>query len=239
MTATPDQTPPPKDAPPRAYKHLDFITVAFVTLLLCSNLIGTTKVATLGGFTFGAAILFFPLSYVFGDILTEVYGYAASRRVVWSGFGALVFSALMCWVIVELPPAADYKGQQAVQEVFGNTPRVVMASLIAYFFGEFANSFTLAKMKLMTQGKMLWLRTIGSTLVGEAVDSLIFYPLAFYGVWEASLVVQVMITNYVLKCAWEAIMTPITYRVVAWLKRSEHEDHYDWNTNFSPFTLHN
>ncbi len=238
MSASPEAISPPPAAP-RAYKHLDFITVAFVTLLLCSNLIGTTKVATLGGYTFGAAILFFPLSYVFGDILTEVYGYAASRRVVWSGFGALFFSALMCWVIVELPPAPDFKGQEAVQSVFGNTPRVVMASLIAYSFGEFTNSFVLAKMKLMTQGKLLWLRTIGSTLVGEAVDSVIFYPLAFLGVWEASLVFEVMLTNYVLKCAWEAVMTPITYRVVAWLKRSEHEDYYDWKTNFSPFTLHN
>jgi uncharacterized integral membrane protein (TIGR00697 family) len=219
------------------YRYFDFVMVAFVTLLLCSNLIGAAKVATVGGFTFGAGILFFPLSYVFGDVLTEVYGYARSRRVVWAGFGALLFSALMSAVVVGLPPAPGYTGQEAIESVFGGAPRVVAASMTAYFFGEFGNSVTLAKMKVATGGRFLWMRTIGSTIVGEAVDSLIFYPLAFYGQWEDALVLKVMVTNYVLKCTWEAIMTPVTYRVVAFLKEREHEDFYDDKTDFTPFSL--
>ncbi|MBI5496626.1 MAG: queuosine precursor transporter [Deltaproteobacteria bacterium] len=231
----PTTLPPPAAA--RQYRYFDFVMVAFVVILLCANLIGPAKVAALGGFTFGAGILFFPLSYVFGDILTEVYGYARSRRVVWAGFGALVFAAVMSAVVVGLPPAPGFGGQAALEGVFGNTPRVVAASLLAYFCGEFANSFVLAKMKLRTGGRRLWLRTIGSTVVGEAVDSLIFYPLAFLGVWESALVLQVMLTNYALKCAWEALMTPVTYRVVAFLKAREHEDYFDWETDFSPFRL--
>jgi uncharacterized integral membrane protein (TIGR00697 family) len=211
--------------------------VSFVSILLCANLIGASKVATVGGFTFGAGIFFFPLSYIFGDILTEVYGYSKARRVVWSGFAALIFAAFMSWVIVNMPPAAGYKNQEALEAIFGATPRIVLASLIAYFAGEFSNSYVLAKLKIYFAGKFLWVRTIGSTLVGELVDSLIFYPVAFLGIWPTEMVITVMFSNYVLKCLWEAMATPITYRIVNFLKKAEQEDFYDHNTNFSPFKL--
>ena len=210
---------------------------AFVTVLLCANLIGASKVAQLWGYKFGAGVLFFPISYVFGDVLTEVYGYARARKVVWAGFGAEVFASFMTWAVLAFPPAGGWPNQAAFETVFGSTPRIVAASLIAYFCGEFTNSFVLAKMKLLTNGRFLWMRTIGSTIAGEAVDSLIFYPLAFLGIWSNDLVVRVLITNYLLKCGWEAVMTPITYRVVNALKRSEHEDYYDRDTNFTPFSL--
>lgn len=221
----------------RSYKYYDFIMVAFVTVLLTSNLIGAGKIVTIAGFTFGAGILFFPLSYVFGDILTEVYGYARSRKVVWAGFVAMIYASIMATVIVKLPPAAGWVGQEAYEAAFGQAPRIVMASLIAFFCGEFTNSFVLAKMKLLTAGKHLWMRTIGSTVAGEGVDSLLFYPLAFWGIWEPALVFTVMVSNYFLKVAWEVILTPVTYRIVAFLKRSEHEDYYDRNTRFTPFSL--
>ena len=221
----------------RSYKYYDLVLGSFVAVLLCSNLIGASKVASIGGFTFGAGILFFPLSYVFGDILTEVYGYARSRRVVWAGFSALIFASIMSWVVLTIPPAADWQGQENLEKVFGQTPRVAMASLIAYFCGEFTNSYVLAKMKLWSQGRGLWMRTIGSTIVGEAVDSLIFYPIAFLGTWELHLVLQVMMANYLLKVCFEIILTPITYKIVFFLKKSEQEDYYDWQTNFTPFTI--
>ena len=221
----------------RTYKYYDLIMAGFVTVLLCANVIGVQKVASIGGHPFGAGILFFPLSYVFGDILTEVYGYARSRRVVWAGFGALIFAAFMSWVIVKIPAAAGWSHQAEYDYVFGNTPRVVFASLIAFWAGEFTNSFTLAKMKIRTSGRFLFLRTIGSTIFGEGVDSLIFYPLAFYGVWATGDVITVMYTNYLFKVGWEVVATPVTYRVVAFLKRVEHEDYFDRNTNFTPFSL--
>jgi uncharacterized integral membrane protein (TIGR00697 family) len=222
---------------PRAYKYYDLVMAAFVTILLCSNVIGAAKVAQVGGFTFGAGVLFFPLSYVFGDVLTEVYGYARARKVVWAGFGALAFASFMSAVILAFPPAPGWGNQAAYETVFGATPRIVLASLIAYFCGEFCNSFVLAKMKVWSEGRQLWMRTIGSTIAGELVDSLVFYPLAFYGIWPTSLVVTVLFTNYLLKVGWEVVMTPITYRVVNFLKRAEHEDYYDRNTNFTPFSL--
>jgi uncharacterized integral membrane protein (TIGR00697 family) len=209
----------------------------FVTILLCSNVIGAAKVATVWGFTFGAGVLFFPVSYIFGDILTEVYGYARARKVVWAGFGAIIFASFMSWVVVSLPPADGWNDQRAYQTVFGQTPRIVFASLIAFFAGEFANSFVLAKMKVKTGGRFLWARTIGSTIVGEGVDSLVFYPVAFLGVWDRSLVLQVMLSNYMIKVLWEAAVTPVTYQVVGFLKRAEQEDYYDINTNFTPFSI--
>ena len=224
-------------AQPRNYKYYDFIMAAFVTVLLCSNLIGASKVATINGYVFGAGILFFPLSYVFGDILTEVYGYARSRKVVWAGITAMLFASVMSGVVVGLPPAPDWNNQSALESVFGQTPRIVVASLFAYFCGEFSNSFVLAKMKLLTKGKHLWTRTIGSTIVGEGVDSLIFYPAAFLGVWPTHLVLKVMLSNYLLKVAWEVILTPVTYRVVGFLKRAENEDYFDRKTKFTPFSL--
>ncbi|MBS0488320.1 MAG: queuosine precursor transporter [Proteobacteria bacterium] len=227
---------------PRIYKYYDFILGAFVCVLLCSNLIGPAKVATVnlplvGDFTFGAGVLFFPISYVFGDILTEVYGYARARRVIWSGLTALVFASIMATVVVKLPPAANWNGQEAYESIFGQTPRIVFASITAFFCGEFANSYTLAKMKVWTNGNALWSRIIGSTVVGEGVDSLIFYPAAFAFVWDTRLVVTVMVSNYLLKVLWEILATPLTYRIVAALKRAENEDYYDRGTNFTPFQL--
>lgn len=221
----------------KTYKYYDLIMALFVTVLLCSNLIMPGKIWNLFGYQAGAGILFFPLSYLFGDILTEVYGYARARKVVWAGFGALVFASFMSWVVVSLPPAEGWPGQEAVRTVFGSTPRVIFASIAAYWVGEFCNSYVLAKMKLFTKGRLLFSRTIGSTLVGAAVDSAIFYPLAFWGVWTGDQVVGVMISNYILKVVWEAVATPITYQIVGFLKRKEREDYYDWNTDFTPFSL--
>jgi len=210
---------------------------AFVTVLLCANLIGAAKVARVWGVTFASGVLFFPISYIFGDVLTEVYGYARARKVVWAGFGALAFASFMSAVILAFPPAPGWPHQAAYEAVFGGTPRIVLASLVAYFCGEFCNSYVLAKMKVRTSGRFLWARTIGSTIVGEAVDSAVFYPVAFLGAWEADLVVRVMITNYAIKVLWEAVMTPVTYRVVNFLKRAESEDYFDRGTNFTPFSL--
>jgi uncharacterized integral membrane protein (TIGR00697 family) len=228
-----DASPPPR----RAYRYYDLVMAAFVTVLLCANLIGASKVASLWGFTFGAGVLFFPISYVFGDVLTEVYGYARARKVVWAGFSALIFASFMSWAILAFPPAAGWEYQAAFETVFGNTWRIVLASLTAYFCGEFCNSYVLAKMKLWTAGRLLWSRTVGSTIVGEAVDSLIFYPLAFLGVWPNDLVLRVLVNNYLLKVAWEVVMTPLTYKIVNFLKRAESEDYFDRHTNFTPFSL--
>lgn len=219
----------------RPMRYFDFFMAAFVAILLLSNLIGAAKLSTVGGFTFGAGILFFPLGYVLGDVLTEVYGYARARRCVWAGFGAMLFMALMSWVVVKLPPAQGWPDQQAYEAVFGSTWRIVFASLTAFWAGEFANSFVLARMKLLTQGKYLWTRTIGSTIVGQGVDSLLFYPLAFYGEWTNAQVLTVMGTNWLLKVTWEAVLTPVTYLVVNGLKRAEGLDVYDAHTNFTPF----
>jgi queuosine precursor transporter len=202
---------------------------------LLSNVIGAGKVASLGGWTFGAGILFFPLGYVIGDVLTEVYGYARARRCIWVGFSALLFMAFMSWVVVSLPPADGWEGQSAYESVFGQVPRIVFASIVAFWAGEFVNSFVLAKMKVWTKGKHLWSRTIGSTVVGQGIDSIIFYPLAFWGVWDNAQVVTVMITNWALKVGWEAALTPVTYAVVGWLKRHEGVDLFDDSTDFTPF----
>jgi uncharacterized integral membrane protein (TIGR00697 family) len=209
----------------------------FVTVLLCSNLIGPAKVWHVGPLHLGAGILFFPMSYLFGDILTEVYGYARSRRVVWAGFSALVFASFMSWVVLRLPPAPGWHEQAAYETVFGTTPRIAFASMFAYFAGEFSNSYVLAKMKVATRGRWLAARTIGSTVIGEGVDSLIFYPLAFYGVLPNELLAFVLAGNYTAKVLWEVLATPVTYRIVSYLKRVENEDFYDVNTNFTPFSL--
>ena len=223
--------------PRRSYRYYDLVMAAFVTVLLCANLIGAAKVAQVAGFTFGAGVLFFPISYVFGDVLTEVYGYARARKVVWAGFAGLAFASFMSWAILAFPPAPGWPHQAAYETVFGATPRIVLASLVGYFCGEFCNSYVLAKMKIVTSGRLLWTRTIGSTIVGEAVDSAVFYPLAFLGAWETDLVLRVMAANYLLKVLWEVVMTPFTYRVVNFLKRVESEDYYDRTTNFTPFSL--
>lgn len=229
-------------AAPRTYRYYDFILGAFVCTILCSNLIGPAKVAQvhlplIGEFTFGAGVLFFPISYIFGDILTEVYGYARARRVIWSGLTALVFASFMATIVVKLPPAAHWHEQAAYESIFGQTPRIVLASITAFFCGEFVNSYTLAKMKLWTNGNALWTRIVGSTICGEGVDSLVFYPMAFLGVWDTKMVFVVMASNYSLKVLWEILATPLTYRVVAALKRAENEDYYDHDTTFTPFSL--
>lgn len=219
----------------RHFRYYDLVMAAFVAILLLSNIIGASKLATIEGVTFGAGILFFPLSYVIGDVLTEVYGYARARRVIWTGFAALVFMAVMSWVVVAMPPADGWDGQAAYESVFGNAWRIVLASVTAFWAGEFVNSYVLARMKLWTRGKHLWTRTIGSTVFGQAFDSLLFYPIAFLGIWSTEQVVTVMITNWLMKVAWEAALTPVTYAVVGTLKRREGVDIFDEGTDFTPF----
>ena len=226
--------------PERSYRYYEFVMAAFVTVLICSNLIGPAKIVQLGGWpAFGAGMIFFPISYVFGDVLTEVYGYARARRVIWAGFGGLAFASIMASVVVALPPAPFWKNQEAYDIAFGTTWRIALASMFAYFCGEFANSYVLAKMKILTAGRWLWTRTIGSTIVGEAVDSALFYPLAFYssGLMPNEVLPAIMAAQFVGKVAVEVVFTPVTYKVVGFLKRAEQEDYYDRNTDFSPFRL--
>jgi uncharacterized integral membrane protein (TIGR00697 family) len=227
----------------KTYRYYDLILGAYVCVLLCANLIGAAKVSVvtlpwLGPRTYMAGVLFFPISYLFGDILTEVYGYARDRRVVWSGFGALAFAALMSAVVVHLPPADFWVSRQgAVEQMFGNTPRIIGASIVAFWCGSFVNSYVLAKMKVWTSGRWLWTRLIGSTVCGELVDTALFYSIAFGGLWKNSDLIQVALDQYVLKSLWEVVAVPVTYRVVAFLKRAEQEDYYDRHTNFTPFSL--
>jgi len=224
----------------RSYRYYEFVMAAFVTILICSNLIGPAKIVQVDGLpAFGAGLLFFPVSYVFGDVLTEVYGYARARRVLWAGFAGLAFAAFMAAVVVALPPALFWQNQQAYEIAFGTTWRIAAASMVAYFCGEFANSFVLAKMKIMTAGRWLWTRTIGSTIVGEAVDSALFYPLAFYasGLIPNEMLGAIMLAQFLGKVGVEVVFTPLTYKIVGFLKRAENEDYYDRSTNFSPFTL--
>ena len=237
------QTPPSET---RGFRYYDFCVVGMVAVLLCANLIGPAKVSTLtlpllGVITFGAGNLFFPVSYIFDDVLTEVYGYARSRRAIWAGFGAMIFATLMSWAIIALPlsPVEPFnqKLQPALEIVFGNTGRIAMASIAAYWIGDFANSYVLAKMKLWTNGRWLWTRTIGSTIVGEGLDSVSFYPIAFYGIWTNQALASVILFNWLLKVTVEVVATPLTYAVVGWLKRAEGVDTYDRHTHFTPFTL--
>jgi len=231
------------DAAGRSYKYYDLVMAAFVTVLLCSNLIGPGKVCVILGVSFGAGNLFFPISYIFGDVLTEVYGYARTRKVIWAGFGALAFAGIMGLAVVRMPadPAVPFNGQiqPAIELVFGNTWRIVLASMLAYWAGDFTNSYVMAKMKLLTRGRWLWTRTISSTLFGQAVDSTIFYPLAFLGIWEGETILKVIIFNCIFKVSVEAVLTPATYTIVRFLKRAENEDYYDWHTDFNPFSLKN
>ena len=227
------------------YRYYDFLMAGFVAVLLCSNLIGPAKVCALPIFgsllVFGAGNIFFPISYIFGDVLTEVYGYAHARRVIWAGFGAMLFATLMSAVVIGLPPSDaepfNKALQPALETVFGSTWRIVCASILAFWIGDFVNSYVLARMKVLTNGRWLWSRTIGSTIVGQAVDSLVFYPIAFFGIWETGTLFQVLVFNWVFKISVEVLMTPLTYVVVNRLKAAEGEDHFDRGTNFSPFRL--
>ena len=225
------------------FKYYDLILGGYVCVLLCANLIGPGKEATVhvpvfGSITFVAGVIFFPISYFFGDVLTEVYGYARDRRVVWSGFAALLFASLMSWVVVNLPPSDTWRANQsAVEAMFGSTPRIITGSIVAFWCGSFVNSFVLAKMKILTKGRWLWTRTIGSTLCGELVDSTLFMTIAFTGTMPRDELLGLIATQYVLKSGWEVLSTPLTYKLVNFLKRAEHEDFYDRNTNFTPFSL--
>ncbi|MEM6474962.1 MAG: queuosine precursor transporter [Pseudomonadota bacterium] len=260
---------------PVTFRYYEFVMAAFVAILLLSNVIGAAKLTFIdvpfwpegwwpapdGTFIYGAGILFFPLGYVIGDVLTEIYGFARARRVIWTGFAAMLFLALMSYVVVSLPAfdgwacsASGFDGagpltsttdpdgptgaicQETYVSVFGNAWRIVVASIVAFWAGEFVNSIVMAKMKVWTKGKALWSRTIGSTVVGQGVDSLIFYPVAFLGIWTTEAVITVMVTNWLLKVLWEALLTPVTYAVVGWLKKAEGVDLYDTDTDFSPFS---
>ena len=238
-------------APVRRYQHYDLVLAGFVTVLLCSNLIGTAKVSAISlpfalplvGATlvFGVGNIFFPISYIFGDVLTEVYGYARARRVIWAGFLAMLFATVMSLVVIGLPPTPSEPFnatlQPALEVVFGNTWRIVLASIVGFWAGDFVNAYVLARMKVWTKGRWLWTRTIGSTIVGQAVDSVIFYPIAFVGIWQGETLVRTIAFNWSFKVLVEVLLTPVTYAVVGWLKRREHEDYYDVSTNFTPFSL--
>jgi uncharacterized integral membrane protein (TIGR00697 family) len=231
---------------PRHYKYYDLVMAAFVTVLLCSNLIGPGKtcIVTLplvGALTFGAGNLFFPISYIFGDILTEVYGYARTRKVIWAGFGAMIFATIMGLCVIHFAPDPNEPFnaviQPALEVVFGNTWRIVAGSIVAFWAGDFVNSYVMAKMKVLTRGRFLWSRTIGSTAVGQLVDSALFYPIAFLGIWSTGTMVKVIAFNWVFKVCVEVVFTPITYAIVGFLKRAENEDYYDTHTDFTPFSL--
>jgi uncharacterized integral membrane protein (TIGR00697 family) len=219
-----------------SYRYFDFIVALFVAVLLISN-VASSKILLLGPFTFDGGTILFPVSYIFGDILTEVYGYRRSRRVIWSGFGSALLMSATFAVVGALPPAQGWEGQEAYLAILGQTPRIVVASLIAYFAGEFSNSYVLARMKVLTRGRWLWSRTIGSTLVGEGVDTLLFVTIAFAGVLPTPLLTAVIVSNYVFKCGFEALATPITYQIVRFLKAAEKEDYYDDETDFNPFAI--
>ena len=226
------------------YRYYDFIMAATCVVIVCSNIIGAAKVATVAGVTFGAGVLFFPLSYVLGDVLTEVYGYSRARRVIWAGFAAAAFAAAMAAFITAMPPADSWNQslggidtQQAFALNFGQVPRIIFASMLAIWCGEMANAYVLAKMKIWSNGKALYQRTIGSTIVGQGVDTLLFYPLAFAGIWSRELIFTVMLSNYILKVLWEVLLTPVTYKVIAKLKSAEGVDVYDKETKFTPFSI--
>jgi hypothetical protein len=253
----------------RHYRYYDLVMAGFVTVLLCSNLIGPGKSCAIdlpfevpligAALVFGAGNIFFPISYIFGDILTEVYGYARTRKVIWAGFGAMIFATIMANVVIALPtnPNEPFneKYVPAVEMVFGNTWRIVVASILAFWLGDFVNSYVMAKMKVLTKGRMLWTRTVGSTMCGQAVDSLVFYPLAFASLapigkslgltlpdslaqgWTADTVLKVAAFNWLFKVSIEVLFTPVTYAVVGYLKKAEKEDFYDTDTNFTPFSL--
>ena len=223
----------------RTYRYLDIISVVFVVVLIVSNIVAmkALRLSNFLGVDIDGGTLLFPISYIFGDILVEVYGYARSRRVIWMGFGANLLAALTFSLIVALPPAPGWEMQDTFATVLGQTPRIVLGSLIAFLCGEFVNSFIMAKLKIATRGRHLWMRTIGSTLAGQAVDSLLFQVLAFAGVWPTELLVRVIAWNFIIKVGYEALATPLTYAIVGALKKSEQEDFYDHHTNFNPFQI--
>ena len=230
----------------RSFRYLDALTTAFVVVLLVSNLIAQ-KICLLGPFSIGGwslgpfavsgAVLLFPITYIFGDVFTEVYGYAASRRAIWLGFFGTALLYVIGAVVIALPSAPGWRNQQAFATVFGFIPRILAASLIAFWAGEFANSYTLARMKLLTNGRMLWTRTVGSTIVGQGVDTVLVITLTFGGIYSARVLVNIILTGYALKVGYEVIATPLTYLVINWLKRAKHADAFDSHEDFNPFSF--
>ena len=220
----------------RRYKYLDLLTTMFVVILLVSNLVAQ-KICMIGPFAVSGAVLLFPITYIFGDVFTEVYGFSASRRAIWLGFFGTSLLYLMGAIVIALPGAPEWKNQDAFRVVFGFIPRILAASLVAFWAGEFANSYTMAKLKLWTNGEKLWTRTIGSTIVGQGVDTVLVITLTFAGKYPVRTLANIILTGYLLKVAYEVLATPITYFVVAWLKASEHADAFDRNEDFNPFSL--
>ena len=219
---------------PQNFRYYDLLVSAFVAVLLISNLVAP-KLVSWGPFVFSGAQLLFPITYIFGDIFTEVYGYAGSRRAIWNGFLASILLTTISSIVIALPSAPEWKQQPAYQIVLGSMPRIVIASLIAYWCGEFANSFVMARMKVLSNGKYLWMRTIGSTVVGQAVDTILVVSIIFAGTIPLSTMLNLMISGYGGKVIYEALATPLTYGAVNWLKRVEGVDIMDTHTNFSPF----
>jgi uncharacterized integral membrane protein (TIGR00697 family) len=227
----------------RRFRYLDALTTTFVVILLVSNLVAQ-KVVRIPLFTFhghllafstSGAMLLFPITYIFGDIFTEIYGYAASRRAIWLGFFGTALLYAVSAIVIALPSDPEFKHQQAFVTVFGILPRILIASLTAFWAGEFANSYTMAKLKLITKGRWLWTRTVGSTVVGQAVDTTLVIVITFAGTFSAGKLFQIIWQGYLLKVAYEVLATPVTYLVVNWLKRAEHVDTFDTQTNFNPF----
>ncbi|OQA21281.1 MAG: Inner membrane protein YhhQ [Actinobacteria bacterium ADurb.Bin346] len=216
------------------YNYIDIITGLFVAVILISN-IASTKIVQIWRFTFDGGTILFPLSYIFGDVLTEVYGFKAGRRVIWIGFFSALLMSVVFGLVGLIKPAAGWENQQAWLLILGQTPRIVAASLIAYFAGEFSNSIVLAKMKIFTKGRFLWTRTIGSTLAGEGIDTVLFVIIAFGGVYSWRLVALIIVSNYIFKVGMEIVLTPATYAIVSFLKRREKIDYFDYGTKFNPF----
>lgn len=219
-----------------SYRFFDILVALFVAVLLISNF-ASTKILTFWKFTFDGGTLLFPLSYIFGDILTEVYGFRRSRRVIWLGFFCALLMSLVLFVVQSLPPAADWPHQQAFENLLGFVPRIVLASLIAYFMGEFSNSVTLSLLKIKTKGKFLWVRTIMSTIIGEGIDTMVFCMVAFYGVLPNNVLWAVILSNYIFKCSIEILFTPLTYLIVNMLKKKEKVDTYDYGVTYNPFKI--
>ncbi len=220
----------------KGFRYFEILTGLFVAVLLISN-IASTKILTLWKFTFDGGTLLFPLSYIFGDILTEVYGYQKSRKVIWTGFASALLMSVVLYVVQILPPADEWGNQSAYEILLGMVPRIVLASLTAYFAGEFSNSFILSRLKIFTKGRYLWTRTIGSTIIGEGLDTLLFCFIAFYGVLPYDLLWSVIVSNYIFKCGVEVLFTPVTYAAVGFLKKREKEDHYDYGISYNPFVF--
>jgi hypothetical protein len=219
---------------PRQFRYLDVLTTAFVVILLVSNLVAQ-KIVRIGPLSTSGAMILFPLTYIFGDIFTEVYGYTASRRAIWLGFFGTALMYGVGALVIAMPADPAFHNQQAFVTVFGILPRLLAASLLAFWAGEFANSYTMARLKLLTRGRWLWTRTVGSTVVGQAVDTTLVIVLTFAGTYPAATLAKIILTSYLLKVAYEVLATPLTYLVVNFLKRAEHSDAFDAHTNFNPF----